>query len=58
MLLSVIVAGGVRNSHDNKVSGQLSSNSSNHNARPGSDEEYANIAHRLVSEVMQRMETS
>ncbi|XP_023275339.1 nipped-B-like protein A [Seriola lalandi dorsalis] len=44
------VSGGVRNSHDNKVSGQLSSNSSNHNARLGSDEEYMNVAHRLRNE--------
>ncbi|XP_040014225.1 nipped-B-like protein isoform X2 [Xiphias gladius] len=44
------VADGVRNSHDNKVSGQLSSNSTNHNARLGSDEEYMNMAHRLGNE--------
>uniref|UniRef100_A0A665VVG1 Nipped-B protein n=1 Tax=Echeneis naucrates TaxID=173247 RepID=A0A665VVG1_ECHNA len=44
------VAGGVRNSLDNKVSGQLSSKSSNHNARLGSNEEYLNMAHRLRNE--------
>ena len=55
ILLSVLLAGGVRNSHDNKVSGQLSSNSTNHNTRLGSDEEYMNMAHRLGNEVMQRI---
>ncbi|XP_054468120.1 nipped-B-like protein [Anoplopoma fimbria] len=40
----------VRNIHDNKVSGQLSSTSSNHNARLGSDEDYINMAHRLGNE--------
>lgn len=54
----VLVADGVRNSHDNKVSGQLSSNSTNHNARLGSDEEYMNMAHRLGNEVMQRIKIS
>uniref|UniRef100_A0A8D0D6G7 Nipped-B protein n=1 Tax=Sander lucioperca TaxID=283035 RepID=A0A8D0D6G7_SANLU len=39
-----------RNIHDNKVSGQLSSTSSNHNARLGSDEDYINMAHRLGNE--------
>ncbi len=48
----------MRNIHDNKVSGQLSSNSSNHNARLGSDEEYMNMAHRLGNEVMQRIKIS
>ncbi|CAB1441659.1 unnamed protein product [Pleuronectes platessa] len=43
------VTGGVRNSHDNKVSG-LSSSSSNHNARLVTDEEYMNMAHRLGNE--------
>lgn len=49
----VLVTGGVRSTHDNKVSGQLSSNSSNHNARLGSAEEYMNMAHRYRNEVMQ-----
>ncbi|XP_037608532.1 nipped-B-like protein B isoform X2 [Sebastes umbrosus] len=40
----------VRNIHDDKVSGQLSSASSNHNARLGSDEDYINMAHRLGNE--------
>ncbi|XP_034752577.1 nipped-B-like protein isoform X2 [Etheostoma cragini] len=40
----------VRNIHDNKVSGQLSSTSSNQNARLGSDEDYINMAHRLGNE--------
>ncbi|KAK9532406.1 hypothetical protein VZT92_009788 [Zoarces viviparus] len=40
----------VRNIHDDKVSGQLSSTSSNHNARLGSDEDYINTAHRLGNE--------
>uniref|UniRef100_G3PXA1 Nipped-B protein n=1 Tax=Gasterosteus aculeatus aculeatus TaxID=481459 RepID=G3PXA1_GASAC len=40
----------VRNIHDDKVSGQLSSTSSNHNARLGSDEDYINMAHRLGDE--------
>ncbi|XP_024859838.1 nipped-B-like protein B isoform X2 [Kryptolebias marmoratus] len=44
------VASGVRNIHDNKVSEQLSSNSSNHNTRLGSDEDYTNVAHRLEDE--------
>ncbi|XP_069028403.1 nipped-B-like protein B isoform X2 [Embiotoca jacksoni] len=44
------VASSLRNIHDNKVSGQLSSNSSNHNARLGSDEDYMNVAHRLGHE--------
>nr|XP_020474285.1 nipped-B-like protein A [Monopterus albus] len=43
------VAGDVRNIHDNKVSGQISS-SSNHNTRVGLDEEYINMAHRLENE--------
>ncbi|XP_041815980.1 nipped-B-like protein isoform X1 [Chelmon rostratus] len=43
------VAGGVRNIHDNKVSGQLSRNSSHHNVRL-SDEDYMNMAHRLGNE--------
>uniref|UniRef100_H3CUG8 Nipped-B protein n=1 Tax=Tetraodon nigroviridis TaxID=99883 RepID=H3CUG8_TETNG len=44
----VSVSGRVRNICDNKVSGQLSSNSSNHNLRLGSDG--ANAAHRLGNE--------
>ncbi|XP_062870661.1 nipped-B-like protein B isoform X2 [Trichomycterus rosablanca] len=47
---SPMVPGGIRNIHDNKVSGQMSSNSSNHNARHCSNEEYMNIVHRLGSE--------
>lgn len=42
----------MRNVRDNKVSGQLSSKSSNHNVRLGSDEDYMNMAHRLANEVM------
>lgn len=53
----LLVAGGVRNIHDNNVSGQLS-NSSNHNVRQGSDEEYMNIAHKLENEVIRRMRIS
>ncbi|XP_041825130.1 nipped-B-like protein B [Melanotaenia boesemani] len=44
------VSSGVRNIHDSKVSGQLSSNSSNHNTRLASDEDYMNVAHRLGNE--------
>ncbi|XP_072228076.1 nipped-B-like protein B isoform X8 [Leuresthes tenuis] len=44
------VASGVRNILDSKVSGQLSSNSSNHNTRLGSDEDYINVGHRLGNE--------
>ncbi|XP_013871460.1 nipped-B-like protein B isoform X2 [Austrofundulus limnaeus] len=44
------VASGVRNIHDNKVSEHLSSNSSNHNTRLGSDDDYMNVAHRLEDE--------
>ncbi|XP_037339727.2 nipped-B-like protein isoform X1 [Pungitius pungitius] len=40
----------VRNIHDDKVSGQLSNTSSNHNAGLGSDEDYINMAHRLGDE--------
>ncbi|KAM3874275.1 nipped-B-like protein B [Diretmus argenteus] len=47
---SPVVSGGVRTMHDNKVSGQLSNNSSNHNARPGSNEDYMNMVHRLGNE--------
>ncbi|XP_066568279.1 nipped-B-like protein A isoform X2 [Amia ocellicauda] len=50
---SPMVPGGMRNIHDNKVSGQLSSNSANHhadNSRHGSNEDYLNIMHRLGSE--------
>lgn len=47
-----MVPGGMRNIHENKVSGQMSSNSANHHAdRHGSNEEYMNIVHRLGSEV-------
>lgn len=48
----LLVAGGVRNINDNKVSGPLS-NSSNHHVRLSSDEEYINIAHKLENEVNQ-----
>uniref|UniRef100_A0A3P8Z7Q6 Nipped-B protein n=1 Tax=Esox lucius TaxID=8010 RepID=A0A3P8Z7Q6_ESOLU len=41
---------GMRNIHDNKVSGQISSNSANHNARHGSNEDYMNIVQRLSNE--------
>ncbi|XP_037548031.1 nipped-B-like protein B [Nematolebias whitei] len=44
------VASSVRNIHNNEASEQLSSNSSNHNTRLGSDEEYVNVAHRLEDE--------
>ncbi|KAM9307263.1 nipped-B-like protein B isoform 2-T2 [Pholidichthys leucotaenia] len=44
------VASGLRNIHDNKISGQRSSDLSNHNARLGSDEDYINVAHRLGNE--------
>ncbi|XP_007244853.3 nipped-B-like protein B isoform X2 [Astyanax mexicanus] len=47
---SPMVPGGIRNIHDSKVSGQMSSNSANHNARHCSNEEYMNIVHRLGSE--------
>ena len=50
ILLSALVTGSLRNIHDNKVSGQLSSNPPNHNARPDSDEDYMNMAHRLGNE--------
>lgn len=53
----LLVAGAVRNIHDNKVSGQLS-NSSDHNVRLGSDEEYMNIAHNLENEVKWIMKIS
>ncbi|KAJ7987132.1 hypothetical protein DPEC_G00335580 [Dallia pectoralis] len=41
---------GMRNIHDNKVSGQISSNSANHNTRHGSNEDYMNIVQRLNNE--------
>ncbi|XP_076842591.1 nipped-B-like protein B isoform X3 [Brachyhypopomus gauderio] len=47
---SPMVPGSMRNLHDSKVSGQMSSNSANHNARHCSNEEYMNIVHRLGSE--------
>lgn len=43
------LTGRARHIRDNKVSGQLSSKSSNHNIRPGED--YVNSAHRLGNEV-------
>lgn len=49
----VSVSGRVRNICDNKVSGHLSTNSSNHNVRLGSDGEYVSAAHRLGSQVRQ-----
>lgn len=51
-MFSALVAGGVRKILDNKVSEQLSSNSSNHNPKPGLDEDYVNVAQRLGNEVM------
>ncbi|XP_062068596.1 nipped-B-like protein isoform X7 [Lepus europaeus] len=50
---SPIVAGGLRNIHDNKVSGPLSGNSANHHAdnpRHGSSDDYLHMVHRLSSE--------
>ncbi|XP_008571306.1 PREDICTED: nipped-B-like protein isoform X1 [Galeopterus variegatus] len=50
---SPIVAGGLRNIHDNKVSGPLSGNSANHHAdnpRHGSSEDYLHMVHRLSSD--------
>nr|XP_023664180.1 nipped-B-like protein [Paramormyrops kingsleyae] len=50
---SPMVPGGMRNIHDGKVSGQLSSNSANHHAdggRHGSNEDYMSIVHRLGAE--------
>lgn len=47
---SPMVPGSMRNIHDNKVSGQMSSTSANHNARHCSNEEYMNIVHRLGNE--------
>lgn len=52
-----MVPGGMRNIHDNKVSGQISSNSANHNARHGSNEDYMNIVHRLGNEVNMRKDS-
>lgn len=43
----------MRNICDNKVSGHISTNSSNHNVRLGSDGEYVSAAHRLGSQVGQ-----
>ncbi|XP_069043025.1 nipped-B-like protein A isoform X1 [Lepisosteus oculatus] len=53
LVASPMVPGGMRNIHDNKVSGQMSSNSANHhadNSRHGSNEDYLNMVHRLGSE--------
>ncbi|XP_065761716.1 nipped-B-like protein isoform X3 [Muntiacus reevesi] len=50
---SPIVAGGLRNLHDNKVSGSLSGNSANHHAdnpRHGSSDDYLHMMHRLSSD--------
>ncbi|KAF6733208.1 Nipped-B-like protein [Oryzias melastigma] len=44
------VGSGVSNIHNNKVPGQLSSSSSNHNRRLGSDDGYVNTPHRLGNE--------
>uniref|UniRef100_A0A3Q2QX81 Nipped-B protein n=1 Tax=Fundulus heteroclitus TaxID=8078 RepID=A0A3Q2QX81_FUNHE len=44
------VVSGVRTILDNKVSEQLSSNSSNHNTKPALDEDYLNVAQRLGNE--------
>ncbi|XP_056127240.1 nipped-B-like protein B isoform X1 [Rhinichthys klamathensis goyatoka] len=46
---SPIVPSGMRNIHDNKVSGQVSGNS-NHNARHCSNDEYISIVQRLGNE--------
>nr|XP_055063952.1 nipped-B-like protein B isoform X3 [Misgurnus anguillicaudatus] len=43
---SPVVPGGMRNIHDNKVSGQVSGNS-NHNSRHCSNDEYISIVQRL-----------
>lgn len=51
---SPIVAGGLRNMHDNKVSGPLSGSSANHhtdNPRHGSSDDYLHMVHRLSSDV-------
>ncbi|XP_072272708.1 nipped-B-like protein isoform X4 [Pyxicephalus adspersus] len=50
---SPIVAGGLRNLHENKVSGQLAGNSANHhadNSRHSSSDDYLQMVHRLGSE--------
>ncbi|XP_010852075.1 nipped-B-like protein isoform X3 [Bos indicus] len=50
---SPIVAGGLRNLHDNKVSGSLSGNSANHHAdnpRHGSSDDYLHMVHRISSD--------
>lgn len=47
----VLVTATVRTSHENKVSGQLLRNSSNHTTRQGSNDEYMNMSHRLGNEV-------
>ncbi|XP_036788013.1 nipped-B-like protein isoform X3 [Manis pentadactyla] len=50
---SPIVAGGLRNIHDSKVSGPLSGNSANHHAdnpRHGSSDDYLHMVHRLSSD--------
>ncbi|XP_006006990.1 nipped-B-like protein isoform X2 [Latimeria chalumnae] len=50
---SPMVPGGMRNMHDNKVSGQMSGNSANHhsdNSRHSSGEDYLQMVHRLGSE--------
>lgn len=48
-------AGGVRNVHQNKVSSQLSNNSSHHHGRV-SDGDFVHMSQRLGNEVMQRLE--
>ncbi|XP_069819185.1 nipped-B-like protein isoform X3 [Dendropsophus ebraccatus] len=50
---SPVVAGGLRNLHENKVSGQLAGNSANHhadNSRHSTSEDYLQMVHRLGSE--------
>ncbi|KAM4051010.1 nipped-B-like protein isoform 3-T3 [Anomaloglossus baeobatrachus] len=50
---SPIVAGGLRNLHENKVSGQLAGNSANHhadNSRHSTSEDYLQMVQRLGSE--------
>ncbi|XP_072448838.1 nipped-B-like protein isoform X5 [Chiloscyllium punctatum] len=50
---SPMIPSGMRNIHDNKVTSQMSSSSSNHhsdNSRHGSNEDYIHMVHRLGSE--------
>ncbi|XP_063280853.1 nipped-B-like protein isoform X4 [Prinia subflava] len=50
---SPIVTAGMRNLHENKISSQLSGNSTNHhadNSRHGSNEDYLQMVHRISSD--------